>query len=172
MAIAERIHFFRTRQNMTQKQLGMEIGFPEKSADVRMAQYETGARSPKADVTEALAQALEVSPQALNVPNIDSYTGLMHTLFVLEDLYGVHVDEADGEICLKVNVHANRDAAMLHEMLCAWHEEVKKQEAGTITQDDYDNWRYHYPKLDNTQIRADVPSEKFMNDILQDLSKA
>ena len=46
MAIGERIHFFRTMRGMTQKYLGMLLGFPEKSADVRLAQYETGARTP------------------------------------------------------------------------------------------------------------------------------
>ena len=40
MAIGERIHFFRTLRGMTQKYLGMALGFPEKSADVRLAQNE------------------------------------------------------------------------------------------------------------------------------------
>ena len=72
MAIGERIHFFRTMRGMTQKYLGMALGFPEKSADVRLAQYENGSRTPKADVTAALAQVLDVSPKALDVPDIDS----------------------------------------------------------------------------------------------------
>ena len=46
MAIGERIHFFRTMRGMTQKYLGMALGFPEKSADVRLAQYENGSRTP------------------------------------------------------------------------------------------------------------------------------
>jgi len=103
MAISERIHFFRLMRGMTQKYLGTAVGFPEKSADVRLAQYETGTRKPKADLTNALAQVLDVSPQALDVPDIDSYIGLMHTLFTLEDIYGLTVSEADGEVCLKVN---------------------------------------------------------------------
>ena len=89
MAIGERIHFFRLLRGMTQKYLGMALGFPEKSADVRLAQYETGSRTPKADLTAALAQVLDVSPHALSVPDIDSYVGLMHTLFTLEDNYGL-----------------------------------------------------------------------------------
>ena len=39
MAIGERINFFRNMRGMTQKYLGMHVGFPEKSADVRLAQY-------------------------------------------------------------------------------------------------------------------------------------
>lgn len=86
MAIGERIHFFRLKRGMTQKYLGQAVGFPEKSADVRLAQYETGTRTPKADLTAALAQVLDVSPQALDVPDIDTDIGLMHTLFALEDV--------------------------------------------------------------------------------------
>ena len=48
MAIGERIQFFRKLRGMTQKYLGTQVGFPEKSADVRLAQYETGTRTPKA----------------------------------------------------------------------------------------------------------------------------
>ena len=55
MAIGERIRFFRTLRGMTQKRLGMLLGFPEKSADVRLAQYETGVRTPKRDITASLA---------------------------------------------------------------------------------------------------------------------
>ena len=55
MAIGERIHFFRLLRGMTQKYLGTAVGFPERSADVRLAQYETGSRKPKADLTAALA---------------------------------------------------------------------------------------------------------------------
>ena len=99
MAIGERIHFFRLLRGMTQKYLGMALGFPDKSADVRLAQYETGSRTPKADLTAALAQVLDVSPHALSVPDIDSYVGLMHTLFTLEDNYGLKISEMDGEVC-------------------------------------------------------------------------
>lgn len=102
MAVGERIQFFRKLRGMTQKYLGTQVGFPEKSADVRLAQYETGTRTPKADMTAALANTLDVSPLALSVPDIDSYLGLMHTLFTLEDRYGLTVKEIDGEPCLCV----------------------------------------------------------------------
>ena len=47
MAIGERIRFFRNKRGITQKYLGQMVGFPESSADVRMAQYETGSRTPR-----------------------------------------------------------------------------------------------------------------------------
>ena len=47
MATGERIRFFRTLRGMTQKYLGLLLGFPESSADVRLAQYESEDRTPK-----------------------------------------------------------------------------------------------------------------------------
>ena len=72
MAIGERIHFFRNLRGMTQKYLGLKVGFPERSADIRMAQYESGKRTPKEDLTEQLAYYLDVSPKALDVPDIEA----------------------------------------------------------------------------------------------------
>ena len=84
---------------------------------------------------------------ALSVPDIDSYVGLMHTLFTLEDNYGLKISEMDGEVCLKVDVRKNKDAARLHEMLCSWQQASAMLEAGEISKEDYDKWRYHYPDL-------------------------
>ena len=150
MAIGERIRYFRKLRGMKLKELGLRLGFPEKSADVRMAQYEAETRTPKAELTAALAHALDVSPLALTVPDIDSDLGLMHTLFTLEDTYGLRVEEADGEICLGVDASQGARAASLREMLRAWREQAAKLEAGEITREEYDRWRYHYPEFDTT----------------------
>ena len=167
MAIGERIRFFRNLRGLTQKNLGQAVGFPEKSADIRMAQYETGTRSPKADLTAALASTLDVSPQALTVPDIDSYIGLMHTLFALEDLYGLKVDEVDGDVCLRVDQSKGKDAVELHQMLNAWRLAAAMLKSGEITQEQYDQWRYHYPRFDSTQRWGKVPSQE-LSDMLTD----
>ena len=168
MAIGERIHFFRSMRGMTQKYLGQLMGFPEKSADVRLAQYETGTRTPKADLINSLANALDVSPLALSVPDIDSYLGLMHTLFTLEDRYGLKIDEADGEVFLKVDVRKNKDAARLHEMLCSWQQAAAMLEAGEISKEDYDEWRYYYPEFDATQKQAKIMSQGLSDLLIRD----
>ena len=147
-------------RDMTQKYLGMLLGFPEKSADVRLAQYETGARTLKADLTASLANALGVSPLALSVPDIDSYLGLMHMLFILEDRYGLTIDELDGEVCLRVNVHHSKDAARLHEMFYSWRQAAAMLKAGEISQEDYDRWRYRYPESNTNQRIATVIFQK------------
>ena len=103
MAIGKRIRFFRNRKGMTQKQLGEILGFLGKTSDVRMAQYESEARTPKQDLVKEMAHIFDVSPRAITVPEIDSYIGLMHTLFALEDMYGLKIGEIDGEVCLRLD---------------------------------------------------------------------
>jgi hypothetical protein len=118
-------------------------------------------------LTASLAAALDVSPQALAVPDIDSYIGLMHTLFTLEDRYGVQVCESDGEVCLKVDSSQGKDAAEFHKMLCTWKEQAAKLAAGEITKEDYDNWRYHYPEFDTTQHWGKVPSQELSDALVE-----
>ena len=171
MAIGERIRFLRNLKGMTQKWLGMAVGFDEKTADIRMAQYESGTRTPKENLTNDLAKVLEVSPAALNVPNIDSYVGLMHTLFALEDIYGVKIEETDGDVCLRVDTSKGNSDANLHKMLFAWLETAKKFYDGNITKEEYDEWRYHYPEFDTTQKWVKVPSQQ-ISDIFTEAKKS
>lgn len=165
MAIGERIRFIRNLRGMTQKYLGTLVGFPEKTADIRMAQYEAGTRTPKEDLTKALAGALDVSPLALDVPDIDSYFGLMHTLFALEDRYGLTIETRDGEVLFRIDPRKGKDAARISELVCAWAAFAEKYRAGEISRDEYDKWRYYYPQYDDTQITAKVPSQE-LSDVL------
>ena len=146
MAIGERIRFFRNKRGMTQKSLGMMLGFPEKSSDVRMAQYETGARTPKSELTVSIAGILDVSEHALLIPDIDSLIGLIHTMFALEDRYGLTISEKDGDVCLRIDVSKGRNAEDFHRMLCIWCQASAMQSSGEISREEYDRWRYHYPE--------------------------
>ena len=136
MAIGERIRFIRNLRGMTQKYLGTQVGFPEKTANIRLAQYEAGTRTPKEDLTKALAAALDVSPLALNVPDIDSNFGLMHTLFALEDRYGLTIETRDGEVLFRIDPRKGKDAARISELVCAWAAVSEKYLSGRIRQRD------------------------------------
>ena len=126
MAIGERIRYIRNLRGMTQKWLGMAIGFDEKTADVRMAQYESGTRTPKENLTADIARALEVSPQALDLPDIDSYVGLAHTLFALEDIYGIRIGDIDGELCLRLDKSKGTTYLSMFDIFSAWQKEAEK----------------------------------------------
>lgn len=170
MAIGERIHFFRLLRGMTQKYLGIAVGFPEKSADVRLAQYETGTRTPKTDLTAALANVLAVSPQALSVPDIDSYIGLMHTLFALEDIYGLHIDKIDDEICIRLDPNKGGKYTSMFENFSAWQKEAEKYKNGEISKEEYDRWRYNYPQFDASQRWVKVPSQALSDMLVEALT--
>lgn len=167
MATGERIRFFRNLRGMTQKYLGTVVGFPEKTADIRMAQYESGSRTPKADLTNSLAEVLGVSPLALSVPDIDSYLGLMHTLFTLEDRYGLTITKGENGVYMHIDPRKGKDAAEVSEMLSAWAEQAEKYHNGDISREDYDKWRYNYPKYDETSGYVKVPSQELSDTLVE-----
>ena len=171
MAIGERIRFFRNLRGMTQKYLGTVVGFPEKTADIRMAQYESGSRTPKADLTESLGSVLGVSPLALSVPDIDSYLGLIHTLFTIEDRYGLTAEKTENGVSMRVDPRKGKDAAELSEMLNAWAEQAEKYRNGDISREDYDKWRYNYPKYDETSGYVKVSSQGLSDMLINALKK-
>ncbi len=49
-------------------------------------------------------------------------------------------------------------------MFQAWQEHPVKLEQGEITKEQYDQWRYNYPKFDTSQRWVKIPSQA-INDI-------
>ncbi len=148
MAIGERIRFIRNLKGMTQKYLGVKVGFPEKTADIRMTQYESGSRAPRTDLINKLADVLDISTEALAVPDIDTYNGVLHTLFALEDIYGLRIGEIEGELCIRLDKEHPLNQYTMYDMLSSWLRESEKLKNGEITKEEYDHWRYNYPKVD------------------------
>lgn len=146
MAIGERIRRIRNMRGMTLKYLGEAVGFPKNNADVRMAQYEKGTRTPKADLTKKIADVLGVVPETLDVPNIENYIGVMHTLFALEDLYGLRIDKLSDEVCIRLDKDNGIEFLTMLEMFTAWQKKAEKYRNGEITREEYDEWRYRYPR--------------------------
>ncbi len=144
MAIGKRIKFFRKKKGLTQKQLGNMLGFLKSTSDVRMAQYEAEARIPKQNLIKSMATIFDIAPDALTVPNIDNQIKLLHTLFAIEDMYGLKITIIDRKICLCLD---ESDFYLLH-MFDVWQEQAEKLELGQITKEQYDEWRYKFPKLD------------------------
>ena len=68
ITFGEKLRYLRRKNNLTQKQLGMAVGFPENTADIRIAQYEAKARIPREELLRKLAQVLGVQKEILTVP--------------------------------------------------------------------------------------------------------
>lgn len=156
MAIGQRIKYFRTKMGMTQKDLGKRLDFIGNTADVRVAQYESEARTPKPTLIKKIAYYLGVSSFAINVPDIDTNIGLMHTFFALEDMRGLKIDEINGDVVLRLDKSDFSNFRSMDSMLRAWLAESKKLENGEITKEEYDVWRYRYPELDTYQLWTGV----------------
>lgn len=156
MAIGERIHHFRLLHGFTQKYLGKLLGFNDMQADVRIAQYEKGSRSPKEKYLNALAEIFEVSPHALSVPDIDSYIGLMHTFFALEDIYGLHIAKIKDELCICPDKDKGIASQTISDMFQAWQEQAERLRSGEITKEEYDQWRYTYPQMSAAKSKESV----------------
>lgn len=154
MAMGERIRFFRTQRGMTQKHLGQLVGFSAATADIRMAQYESGKRTPKADMIEKLAYYLDVAPEALTVPDTNNDYLLMHTLFVLEDKRQLKISSINGEPCLRLGWDNQHGFDRIVERLRQWQNEAEKLERGEITKEEYDHWRYTYPAVEAERDKA------------------
>ena len=45
--------------------------------------------------------------------------------------------------------------------------QAKKLEAGEITREDYDRWRYNYPKYDTTRKWVKVPSKELSDFLVE-----
>lgn len=56
------------KNHLTQKELGIALGFPEDSADVRIAQYETDTRKPRDEILVKMAKTLNVPLDILTIP--------------------------------------------------------------------------------------------------------
>lgn len=103
-----------------------------------------------------MERIFDINTHALTVPDIDTHIGLIHTLFALEDMYGLKVKNVDGQphLCLDSSISA--PGSSVDEMFRAWMEQTDKLENSEISKAEYDEWRYKYPELDTYQKRAKV----------------
>ena len=68
ITFGRKLKHLRQKNHLTQKELGMAVGFPDSCADVRIAQYETDVRTPKEDLLKLFASTLGVPVELFTVP--------------------------------------------------------------------------------------------------------
>lgn len=144
MTLGDRIRFFRRKTGMTQRELGMAMGFSPLTAEVRVSQYENGSRKPKPGALAVLASIFRVAPAAMEIPDIEDRAKLMQTLFAMEDCYALKPIRIYGETFLCVDTLDPFRVDQLNGMLDAWQQQLARMERNEITQEEYDHWRYNY----------------------------
>ncbi|HEM2113413.1 TPA: transcriptional regulator, partial [Listeria monocytogenes] len=86
-------------------------------------------------------------------PNIDSYVGLMHTLFSIEDTYGLKIIDGDDGISLKLDKNS-KSFHTLYDSFLSWQKEAEKFENEEITLEEYNHWRFNYPKVEAEKTKS------------------
>ena len=115
-SIGQRLKFVRRFRRLTQKELGLLMGYSEKTADVRIAQYEKNARTPNAETTAKLAEVLKVSPVVFSPTICASREDLlqsMYWLFLMKgggDIYSIQL--ANGSSAIHTQVKTNRSIVL------------------------------------------------------------
>ena len=85
----------------------------------------------------------------------------------LEDRYGLTVEKTENGVSMRVDPRKGKDAAEFSKMLNARAEQAEKYHNGDISREDYDNWRYNYPKYDETSGYVKVPSQQFSDAMVE-----
>lgn len=166
MTIGDKIRHTRNFRGLTQKELGIKIGFDEKSADNRIAQYETNYRVPKKDMLVQIAKALDV--------NVMNFTGsvagvaeaIMFTFFWMDeenrgminlfpfvrnpgktngsDDTAVRYNDSD-DWPAHAPVGMYFDYPILNDFMKEWLTRKEELKAGQITNDEYLEWKLNWP---------------------------
>ena len=58
----------------------------------------------------------------------------------------------------------------MFEMFSAWQKQAEKLKNGEITKEEYDHWRYNYPKYDETFGYVKLPSQQ-LSDAMAEVFK-
>ena len=166
MTVGEKIKKIRTFRGMTQKELGLAIGFEEKGADNRIAQYETNYRVPKRELLDKIAQALRVDRQNFYTVQPGCAEDFMRTFFWLDE-------DSPGSIRLfqlvrnpgKCNVSDDKsvryndsdewpahapvgmwiDYGLVNEFLREWYLRKEQLKSGEISENEYFEWKINWP---------------------------
>lgn len=83
-----------------------------------------------------------------------------------------HVEyEVDGEPCLRLDKSDYSTFTSMFDMFRAWQQEAAKPEHGEITKEEYDQWRYNYPKFDTSQHWVHLPSQELSDMIVEEFKR-
>lgn len=100
MTLGKKIRKYRMLKGLTQKELGIAVGFSEATADSRIRKYESDINKPKDGMRERIAQVLEIDLSAISDIDIATYEDVMQVMFLFEEAFGMDVEIRGGKIML------------------------------------------------------------------------
>ncbi|NCC55242.1 MAG: XRE family transcriptional regulator [Erysipelotrichia bacterium] len=141
MTIGEKIRQERTYKKLSQKQLAEKVGMSEPA----IRNYELGNRKPSQKQIELIANALDVSLFTLSDPDLDTYYGIIHALFYLENKINLQPVEIEGQIYLKIppTDDKSRDT---YDRMRQWLDVYTKFQNNELSLEEYKEWKDTYPQ--------------------------
>ncbi|MEF9967384.1 MAG: helix-turn-helix transcriptional regulator [Longicatena sp.] len=148
MSIGDKIKYLRKIRNMTQKELGVAVGFDKKNADIRIAQYEAGTRTPKPELIAKFSKALNA--HVLSLMNERTQDPVMNMVFDLIDMeerakVTLHPIE-DNNSKYAISIDSQFFNNFLEELVSI----RKELTDGTISYEEFIDWKVNWPLSSGT----------------------
>lgn len=163
MTIGKRIRFIRTFRGMTQKDLGIALGFEPGSADIRISQYESDNRkSIKEPMLRQMAEILKVNYNALKPYEFDNPLDVIESFFWFEEefpmqvaLFEFQTDKNIDKPELKLPATPEGDSidspvaimfalSEYRKCFAEWQNKKRDYHNGIITKDEYIEWKLQW----------------------------
>lgn len=178
MSFGSNLRTIRKYRKIDQGQLGEQIGLSKKSAYSTISQYEREMKKPRSKETlYKLADKLHTTTFMLEDSDIYCSEKIIFILFWLAQVYGLDIDELDGQTILRFN--QNKQSIIQNDVLIDqlqdWLEMAKKERSGTISTSSYTEWMLNYPVMEPSFIAKELESycEQFDKELdNEELSKA
>ena len=116
MTLGNKIRKYRKLNGLTQKELGLKIGFSQETADSRIRKYESDLMAPKSTIRNKIAQVLGVDLSALSEINVSTDEDVMHILFQFEEVFGMEIEKRDGKTYLIIDDDNNEIRTLITYM--------------------------------------------------------
>lgn len=139
MNTGKNIKKIREFRGITQKELGMAIGFDEASACPRIAQYEGEYRVPREKVLNRMAEVLQVDPRSIVTPTGYTEGDMIYRMLMLEEFFPemeLEKNPQTGE--LMINLYNK----ILNNFLMQWEWFKVNKKKGYIEEEEYKSWEY------------------------------
>lgn len=177
MNLGDKIRKYRTLKGLTQKDLGIEVGFSAATADSRIRKYEKNIMAPKEDIRSKIADALDVDLSAISDIDVQNYEDIMQILFLFEEEFGMEIERSEEKTSLIFD-NNNKEISTLISYFYAWYHQIKnlppmgdeKRDAALI---EYRKWKARFPKdISDYWIEQQNDIEVFYQPLVSKLSKS
>ncbi|WP_130806019.1 helix-turn-helix domain-containing protein [Senegalia massiliensis] len=161
------LKFFRSLRGYTQAKLGAKVGLN----DVRIRQYESGARTPREDLQKELAESLDIKDLYLETGGFpESLEEAMYSLFKLDTTYPLKIEEVDIEYTgKKGNTYTKTEyvmhfqdaaAASMTSFLTAWKKMRDAYDNEEITLEEYQDWKANFPGSTSNNYKPTIMNKE------------